>query len=408
MRILHVLDHSVPIQSGYAFRTLSILQHQRALGWETVHVTSAKHIGAKSKVENIDGMKFYRTPPLGAFAQRVPGLDQLAVIHGIARRLAYLIPELKPDVLHAHSPCLTGIATVWAARRFRMPLVYEIRALWEDGAVDHGTASAGGLRYRGTRALETWVLRRANAVTTICEGLRSEIVGRGIPEDKVTVIPNAVDSVRFNVGGTADANLARSLGLEGACVLGFIGSFYGYEGLALLLRALPTALSRMPSIRVLLVGGGSEEAQLKRQAGKAGIADKVIFVGRVPHDRVQDYYNLVDLFVYPRQRTRVTELVTPLKPLEAMAQGRLIVASDVGGHRELIRDGETGFLFKADDADSLADTVLNVLRQPQVASTIRAQARHFVEAERTWTASVGRYAAVYESLFNHRRYGFAH
>src|SRR5207244_1814048 len=192
----------------------------------------------------------------------------------------------------------------------------------------------------------------------------------------------------------------RSLGLEGACVLGFIGSFYGYEGLALLLRALPTALSRMPSIRVLLVGGGSEEAQLKRQAGKAGIADKVIFVGRVPHDRVQDYYNLVDLFVYPRRRTRVTELVTPLKPLEAMAQGRLIVASDVGGHRELIRECETGFLFRADDADSLADTVLNVLRRPQMASTVRAQARRFVAAERTWTANVGRYASGSGSLLH--------
>ena len=408
MRILHVLDHSVPMHSGYAFRTWSILQEQRARGWETAHVTSAKHTAANAPVEEVDGLTFYRTLPTGGVAERVPVLDQLAVIQGVYRRLEELIPELKPDVLHAHSPSLTGIAAVRAARRFDLPVVYEVRALWEDGAVDHGTATAGGLRYRATRALETWVLRRADAVTTICEGLRREIVSRGIGAEKVTVIPNAVDPVRFSVGGHADADLARSLGLEGACVLGFIGSFYGYEGLALLLRALPRMLERTPSIRVLLVGGGYEEAALKRQALDAGIADKVVFAGRVPHERVQDYYNLVDVFVYPRERTRVTELVTPLKPLEAMAQGRVVVASDVGGHRELIREGETGLLFRAGEADSLADTVLNLLQHPELSAGMRRNARRFVETERTWSASVGRYADVYAQVLNRPRYGVIH
>jgi PEP-CTERM/exosortase A-associated glycosyltransferase len=408
MRILHVLDHSIPLHSGYAFRTLSILQQQRALGWETMHLTSAKHTIASRAVEEVEGLRFYRTLATGAFAERLPVVNQLAVMLGVAGRLKQLIPELKPDLLHAHSPSLNGAAAIWAGRHFGIPVVYEVRALWEDGAVDHGIASAKGWRYRVTRALETWVLKRADAVTTICEGLRHEIVSRGIAQENVVVIPNAVDPVQFALGGKAEISLARSLRLEGARVVGFIGSFYGYEGLALLLEALPRMLEHDPTIRVLLVGGGYEEKRLKEQATDAGIADKVVFAGRVPHDRVQQYYNLVDVFVYPRHRTRVTELVTPLKPLEAMAQGRIVVASDVGGHRELIKSGETGLMFPAGDAQALADTVLHVLQHPELAAAMRVRARRFVETERTWAASVGRYAGVYARLIDQHHYGLAH
>jgi PEP-CTERM/exosortase A-associated glycosyltransferase len=408
MRILHVLDHSIPLQSGYAFRTLAILRHQRALGWETFHLTSAKHTVAGPAVEDVGGLRFYRTPALKQWMERLPILPYVRVIQGLERRLAQLVPELKPDLIHAHSPSLTGIAAIRAGRRFGVPVVYEVRALWEDGAVDHGTARAGGWRYRLSRGVESWVLRHADAVTTICEGLRREIVDRGIRADKVSVIPNAVDPVRFGMQGLRRPALAKRLGLDGACVVGFIGSFYGYEGLALLLKAVPAMVGTMPSIRVLLVGGGYEEERLRRQAAADGIADKVVFAGRVPHDEVQDYYSLVDIFVYPRERTRVTELVTPLKPLEAMAQGRSVVASDVGGHRELIRDGDTGVLFRAGDPRSLAEAVLRVLNDPVLAAAMRGKARRFVEAERTWTQSVSRYSNVYDGLLPSRTYGLAH
>ena len=400
MRILHVLDHSIPLHSGYAFRTLAILREQRALGWETEHLTSAKHHLPGPAVEEVDGLVFHRTP--GAVG------NHLGVIYGLGRRLNALIPRLKPDVIHAHSPALTGVAAILAARRFGLPVVYEMRASWEDGAVEHGTARAGGLRYRVSRGLETWVLRRADAVTTICEGLRRDIVSRGIPEAKVTVIPNAVDPARFRTDGVPNAELARRLGLEGAEVVGFIGSFYRYEGLELLLQALPQMLRQRPSIRLLLVGGGYEEDALKLRAVERGIRDKVVFAGRVAHEEVQHYYNLVDVFAYPRRRTRLTELVTPLKPLEAMAQGRAVVASDVGGHRELIRDRETGRLFEAGNAVALANAVLGLLQDRDAAASMRARARRFVEAERSWARSVHRYAEVYRPRPNGPLYGAAH
>jgi PEP-CTERM/exosortase A-associated glycosyltransferase len=406
MRILHVLDHSIPLHSGYAFRTLAILRQQRAFGWETEQVTSAKHHLPCPPSEEVDGLTFYRTP--GGFLERLPLGNQLGVIDGLSRRLKQLVPQLKPDVIHAHSPALTGIAAIAAGKRFGLPVVYEMRASWEDGAVDHGVARAGGLRYRLSRGLETWVLQHADAVTTICEGLRRDIVSRGIPEAKVTVIPNAVDPARFRTDGERRPELAKRLRLDGAEVVGFIGSFYRYEGLDLLFQALPQMLLQRPSIRVLLVGGGYEEEALKQQAKESGIADKVVFAGRVAHEEVQDYYNLVDIFAYPRRRTRLTEMVTPLKPLEAMAQGRAVVASDVGGHRELIHDRETGNLFEAGNAAALASAVLGLLQDRDRAASMRAKARRFVETERSWAASVRRYVEVYGPYLNSTLHGAAH
>jgi PEP-CTERM/exosortase A-associated glycosyltransferase len=399
MRVLHVLDHSIPLHSGYTFRTASILREQRALGWETFHVTGSKHQGAKDLAEETaDGLHFYRTAKsTGAFA-KLPILNQLEVINGLEKRLSEIIPQIKPDVLHAHSPCLNGIAAIRAGRKFGIPVVYEVRAFWEDAAVDHGTSTENGLRYKMTRALETHALKRADAVTTICEGLRRDIVERGIPASKVTVIPNAVDIDKFAVGGEADQDLKRQLGLAGHRLIGFIGSFYAYEGLDVLLRAVPALSARAPDLRVLLVGGGPQDANLRQLAKDLGIADKVVFTGRVPHDQVQKYYDLLDVLVYPRLSMRLTDLVTPLKPLEAMAQGRILAASSVGGHRELIDDGKTGILFAPDDPAALASKVGELLDAQSTWPALRLAGRAYVETERNWPVSVARYKNIYGQL----------
>ncbi|MFM8330749.1 MAG: TIGR04063 family PEP-CTERM/XrtA system glycosyltransferase [Candidatus Methylumidiphilus sp.] len=398
MRILHILDHSLPLHSGYTFRTCAILRQQQAMGWETFHVTSAKQQQAEALLETFDGLAFYRTPPPSGWTAGLPVLNQIAITDSLARRLDEIIGTVRPDILHAHSPALNGIAALRAGRKHGLPVVYECRAFWEDAAVDHGTSRAGGLRYRATRWLETYVFRHAQAVTTICEGLRQDIVRRGIPAEKVTVIPNAVDIAKFRLGGAADGELRQALGLSGKTVLGFVGSFYAYEGLPLLLRVLPTVLRRQPDTRLLLVGGGPQEQHLKDEAERLGVGGSVIFAGRVPHQQVQDYYAQIDLLVYPRQRMRLTDLVTPLKPLEAMAQGLLVAASNVGGHRELIEDGKNGILFQPDDPVDLADKILALLERREQWPALRAAGRKFVEEERNWSASVARYAAVYAPL----------
>mgnify|MGYP001548632597 CR=1 FL=1 len=405
LRILHVLDHSLPLHSGYVFRTLSILKHQRALGWETFHVTSPKQGAAAATEEVIDGWKFYRSQGIGSGLAKMPAVGELALMRSLAHRIEEAVHLTSPDILHAHSPVLNALPALRVGRRHNLPVVYEVRAFWEDAAISHGTAAAGGLRYRLSRGIETYALRRADAVTTICEGLRQDIVARGLPADKVTVIPNAVDETVFAGAQPVDDELARRLGLVGSLVLGFAGSFYGYEGLDILLKAMPPILAALPDVRLLLVGGGPEDARLKALAKESGIEEQVIFTGRVPHQDVQKYYDMMDILAFPRRSIRLTELVTPLKPLESMAQEKLVLASDVGGHRELIVSGKTGYLFPPDDPQALAAAVLQAVATRDDWSEIRRRARRYIEEERNWRRSVANYIDVYGRLTGRPLFG---
>lgn len=404
MKILHLFDHSIPLHSGYTFRSRAILQQQQAAGYQTCHVTSPKQGACQADVETIDGLQFYRTQPPTGFLSKLPVLDQLALIPAMRKRLLEVIAIEKPDVLHAHSPALNGMAALLAGRETGLPVVYEVRAFWEDAAVDHGTCHEGDLRYRSTKALETYVLRHANAVTTICEGLRLDMLSRGIESDKITAIPNAVNVEQFQLLTEKDRQLQQQLGLSGKKVLGFLGSFYAYEGLDLLVAAMPAILQQQPDTVLLLVGGGPQQQALQQQIRDLGLEHAVIMPGRVPHAVVNSYYSLVDLLVYPRKSMRLTELVTPLKPLEAMAQGKLLLASDVGGHHELIEQGKTGWLFKKDNLADLTQQITSILAelQPEAAGLperywqIQQQALAFVRHQRTWRNSVANYQQVYQ------------
>jgi PEP-CTERM/exosortase A-associated glycosyltransferase len=395
MHILHVLDHSVPLQSGYSFRTVDILKHQRMRGWSTAHITSTKHYQADCEIECIDGYTFYRTLPTGSLLEQLPIAHHVSVIRSLERRLETVCHIEQPDIIHAHSPALNGVAAIRVGRRLRIPVVYEMRASWEDAAVDHAVTTEGSLRYRASRALETWVLRRASQVVTISQGLYHEILARVTSASRVTIVPNAVDLSSFTDTRDRDQRLAHELGLGDAVVLGFAGSFYRYEGLDVLLRALPEICSQVAGVRALFVGGGAQREPLKALALELGLEKTVVFTGRVPHDEVASYYSLMDILVYPRRPNRLTELVTPLKPLEAMAQRKLVVASDVGGHRELIKDKITGLLFAAGDHSNLARLVVGLLQDPKLQQNIIAHARRFVEDERTWSSVVESYEQVY-------------
>jgi len=400
MKILHVLDHSLPISDGYAFRSDAILRGQRELGWETVQVTGPKHQPSNAPVESAAGLEYYRTRSSSGWLQSLPAGDQLAVIADLRRRLREVVARERPDIIHAHSPCLNALA----AMSLGVPLVYELRSSWEDAAVSSGTTTEGSPRYRASRRLETYALRRAMAVTTICEGLRQDVIARGVPADRVTVVPNAVDPQALratrSAAGAAEAARAR-YGLGDAYVLGFIGSFFAWEGLPLLLEALPRVVARRPDTRLLLVGGGAQDALLRRLTEQRGLTKHVVFAGQVPHRDVADLYETIDLLVYPRLPMRLTDLVTPLKPLEAMALGKLFVASDVGGHKELVRDRETGVLFEAGRADALAGCIVSVMEDPVLQRRLREQGPGFIERERTWTRVVPRYREVYARVLGH-------
>ncbi len=395
MKILHVFDHSLPLQDGYSSRSWAILQQQITRGWTVYPVTGPRQNSTASGEETVSGLKFYRTEDRPSFWGRLPVVKQFWSIWLMYRRLCQLIPVLKPDVLHAHSPALNGVAAHLAAKRFGLPLVYEVRAFWEDAAVDQGTSSENGLRYKLTRGLENYVFKRASRVTTICEGLKRDIEARGICAESVTVIPNAVEYERFSKEISRDEALATQYGFKAGNTLGFIGSFYDYEGLDLLIEAMPALLSQNQDIKLLLVGGGVQDAALRQQATRLGLGKQVIFTGKVPFADVERFYSVIDVLVYPRKSLRLTELVTPLKPLEAMAQRKVFIASDVGGHHELVSDGVTGVLFKADNAASLVAAIRHVVASPDLQAKLRENGLAFVRDERNWRNSVERYVDVY-------------
>ncbi len=395
MRVLHILDHGLPLHSGYTFRTRAIVKAQQARGWEVACVTGPRQGACAASEEEVDGIRFFRTaPPAPA---RAP-LGELNEIGALSRRTREVIAGWRPDQLHAHSPVLCALAGLLARRGTGLPLLYEVRAFWEDAAVGNGTGREGSLRYRATRALEGWAAARADAVAVICEGLRDDLVRRGIPAAKIVVSPNGVDMDLFGSPPAADGAFARTLGLDDAETVAFIGSFYDYEGLDDLIAAMPRLARRRPRARLLLVGGGPAEAALRAQAAASSVADRIRFIGRVPHEEVERYYALADVLAYPRKRMRLTDLVTPLKPLEAMAQLKLVAASDVGGHRELIRDGETGTLFPPGNPDALADALATLFERKSEWPARRARARAFVERERNWSSNIALYAPVYQRL----------
>ncbi len=394
-RILHILDHSLPLQSGYTFRTRAIMKAQEAAGIEVRGITGARHTAKGPERDEVDGLVFVR----GASQQSgLPIYREWRETEGLRRGIEELASEWQPDILHAHSPALCGKAGRGAARNLGLPFVYEIRAFWEDAAVGNDTGTEGSLRYRLTRALENHVVREADAVIAICEGLRGDLVDRGHDGGKIGIVPNGVDLTLFGNPLERDAGLAEKLGLGDGPIIGFIGSFYDYEGLDDLIDAMPTLRERHTELQLLLVGGGPMEQALRSQAARSSAADAIVFAGRVPHAEVERYYALVDVLAYPRKKSRLTDLVTPLKPLEAMAQRQLVAASDVRGHRELVEDGVTGVLFPPDDPDALAAALGDFLAMPCRWRAMRDAARVHVAEHHDWSRNVDLYRAVYQRL----------
>ena len=395
MKILHILDHYKPHFSGYVFRTSYILKHQRDLGLQLALVTSPKQGPVKAGVDDIDDMKVYRT--LKTEFGSTPFIREVKLMNTLQDRIEDAIRIEQPDVIHAHSPSLNGMAALKAGRNFGVPVVYEVRAFWEDAAVDHGTFEERSFKYKMSRFLETRLFSNVDALFTICEGLKREMESRGIPGGKISIVPNCVDLEKFSPEGYS-ADVASRYGLRGKQVYGFIGSFYQYEGLDLLIEGYRTVLEKNNDTRLFLVGDGPEKQSLHDKVQKMGLQEQVIFAGKVPHEDIKEYYSVIDILIYPRKSMRLTELVTPLKPLEAMALGKIVVGSDVGGIRELITHNKDGFLFKAGDGKKLTELLIGLADKRTVYKKTGKAAMETVKNKHDWKEAVKRYVPVYESL----------
>jgi glycogen synthase len=403
MKVLHVLDHSLPIFSGYSFRSQSILKGQAILGLTPVVLTSPKHGSHSDAVEEIESIRFYRIKRLNdRFVGGLPFVKEARMMNRLAVRIRKIVEAEKVDLIHSHSPSLNGLASFWAASRLNLPFLYEARAFWEDAAVNHGTFKEQSIRYRISRWIETFLFKGADGVVTICEGMRQDLIERGIETKRIHVVPNGVDVDWFRPR-TRDADLVEKFELNGKPVFGFIGSFYRYEGLRFLVDAIPRLTEKLPGAKVILVGGGYDESWVRNKAKVYG--NTVILAGQIPHESIRDFYSIIDVFVCPRQRIRLTDLVTPLKPLEAMSMAKMVLASDVGGHRELIQHDKTGLLFQAENEEDFLRQAVRAIKDSNLRPMIGERARRYVENERAWPHIISRYIKIYEDLAASSRLG---
>ena len=395
IRVLHILHTSMPHVCGYSVRSDMILSFEREMGMALAVVTSAQQPDTPPD-EVIEGIPHFRTrcPRLACTPVR-----EVQLMYVLARRLAAVIDQVKPEVIHAHSPVLVGLPAYFAAKRRGLPLVYEVRDLWENASVDRKKFAAGSVPYRAARSLETWLLRHADTVVTIGEALRSELQGRA--GRSVAVTPNGVDPDVFRPL-EPEPEWQRQWNPGGNQVIAYVGSFQPYEGLDILVKAMRLIAARRDRVHLLIVGDGPELSGLEALVEKERLQAHVTFAGRLPHNRVKEIYAVADLLVYPRAATLTTQLTTPLKPLEALSMQKAVIASDLPAVRELISDQVTGVLFEAGNLEELAEKALKLLSDRPLRIRLGREGRSMVLKERRWDSSVAKYKPIYIKLLADR------
>lgn len=330
-------------------------------------------------------------------------VEELLLMRRFRRGIERVARSQSADLLHVHSPYRNAIPALRAARRLGIPVLYEIRGFWEESGVASGHFVAGGARHRWWRRRETQALLGADAVICIGQELRREVVGRGADPHRVFVVPNAVDPEVFRTSEGDDwpeaVEAVRSR--LRPVTFGYVGSVRSMEGVEWMLRGVGELVRRGHDVGALVVGGGDLEP-LALLAAELGITERVVLTGQRPHTEITAWYRLVDVFVVARPDAVVTRLVTPLKPLEAMAMRRAVMVSDLPALREIVLDGETGVVFNAEDAADLADKAERLVRDPALRESLGRRARDWVERERVWSKVVEIVPRAYRSAVEHR------
>jgi glycosyltransferase involved in cell wall biosynthesis len=402
-RVLNLLAFSLPYASnGYATRSHGLLTALQAAGWDVCPATRPGYPGDADRAHEGSDL-----PPM----DRVGSLDYRRLLSSSRRRLGHtrylmdaadeigeLIRVLRPALVHAASNYMTALPAAIAAREAGLPFVYEVRGFWDVTRASSDPAFVHTPECRQLRAFERELLQTADALVTLTGPMAEELGRRGAPPDRVWVAPNAVDAAL--APRPRRAELARRLGLpEGVPVIGYIGSFVDYEGLDDLVAACALLRDRGLAFHLLLVGDGRVRDAVLEQVRAAGLGDRSTAVGRVAHDEVPDYHALVDLCPFPRKPWPVCELVSPLKPYEAMALGKCVLVSDVAAMAEMVRPGDTGVVVRRGGPAAWADALAQRLRAGDAAAFGR-RALEWVQRERTWCTSAVQVSQAYSAALS--------
>jgi glycosyltransferase involved in cell wall biosynthesis len=394
--VLHLVTNALPeVQAGYTVRTQGIAVAQRRAGRDAQVATrlgfpvSVGVLGARAEAE-VEGVPYHRLLP----ARPLPAAADARLRADVAATGA-LVDRLRPRVLHAHSNHLNAQVALAVGRPRGIPVVYEVRGFLEETWRSRG-GSAGSDVYRMSRDAETWCMRQADAVVTLSRSMRDDLLGRGLPADHVQVVPNAVDDAYLVEPGDPAATRAELAIDRSAVVVGVISTLNDYEGIDTLVDAAARLLADGAPVHLLVVGDGPARHALAERAGAAGLGRRATFTGRVPRELAQRCHLATDVFCVPRLDTPVTRLVPPLKPLEAMASGRPVVASDLAPLRETIQHGTTGLLAPPGDPAALAGALRPLLYDSAGRSRMGRAARSWVLEHRTWRQAAQWYDTLYE------------
>ncbi|WP_225826013.1 glycosyltransferase family 4 protein [Streptomyces naphthomycinicus] len=400
-RVLHLVTNSLPFaHAGYTVRTQKLAEAQRAAGLDPHVVTRigfpvARGVLDAGPLQIVGEVPQHRLLPRWLPYGQGPSLARNAELAG------RLVERLRPAVLHAATDHGNGRVALALRETYGLPVVYEVRGFLEETWLTQDPArSRRDPVYRMRRELETHCMREADLVLTLGAAMKAEIVARGVPEERVLLAPNAVDET-FLAPPPDGAPVRARLGIApDEYVVGTVGSLTPHEGIGTLLHAGVELRRRGVPLRLLIVGDGPERAALQRLAARLGLdADgTALFTGRVPHDQVRFYYAALDVFAVPRTDERVCRLVTPLKPVEAMASGLPVAASDLDALRELVEPEVNGRLIQPDSPLSWADELEMVLYSHKQRLDWGVAARAVVARERTWDRVAATTREAYRSL----------
>jgi glycosyltransferase involved in cell wall biosynthesis len=352
------------------------------------------------RLVELDGVPYHRLLPW-----RMPGGPSTGPASGHSARglelAADLTRRLRPGVLHAASNYANARLALALRERYGLPVVYEVRGFWEDTWLSRypdAAERASSELYQRNRDLETRCMLAADLVVTLGEAMREEIVARGVPGKKILIVPNGV-SAEFLRPLPDATSLREELGIKpDEPVVGVVTSLVPHEGIGTLLEAAAILRARGVPARALIVGDGPERAALQRQAARAGLAEAAVFTGRVPASKVRQFHALLDIFAVPRTPDRVCQLVTPLKPIEAMASGLCVVTSEVKALTEIVKHEVTGMQTVPQDPVSLADCLERLIYSPDIRRKLGDNAREWVARDRTWAHNAARYRDAYARL----------
>ena len=401
-RVLHLVTDALPATSaGYTIRTHEIALAQRAAGLDPHVATRCGYPVTQGRLDGrrlvvLDGVPYHRLLPWLMPGRADPGTADVGL-----KLAAGLTSRIRPAVLHAASNFANARLALALRERYGLPVVYEVRGFWEDTWLSRHPDSAklaNSELYHRNRDTETRCMLAADLVVTLGEAMREEIAARGVPAEKILIVPNAV-SEEFGKPLPGAATLRHELNIDpDEYVVGVVSSLVPHEGIGTLLEATAILRGRRVPARALIVGDGPERAALQRQAADIGLAEAAVFTGRVPAAKVRQFHALLDIFVVPRTSDRVCQLVTPLKPIEAMASGLCVVTSQVKALTEIVKHEVTGMQTVPQDPVSLADCLERLLYSPDIRRKLGDNAREWAVRDRTWAHNAARYRDAYARL----------